>query len=528
MKTYFAYARVSTVKQGEHGSSLTEQHSAIDAYAARHGLPISQWFEEMETAAKQGRREFTRMMTELHRGKAAGVIIHKIDRSARNLKDWSQISDLMDAGIEVHFAHESLDMGTRGGRLAADIQAVVAADFIRNLRDEVRKGFYGRLKQGFYPLQAPRGYLNRGRAKAKEIDPVLGPLVRQAFELYGSGNYGLETLRAEMALRGLRSKAGKPLALEPTSRMLRNPFYIGLMRIDVTGQVFAGNHEPLVTKKLFDRVQAILAGRLYPRVEKNRFLFRRLIKCARCGRSLTGERQKGRIYYRCHDLGCFGVCVSETNIDIFVRQQLALLEVEEGEIGDFRDILRHQIEIGDVGAEDRIAGIKRDVGLIDERLIRLTDAILDDTIDKVAYDERKIALINQRIALQDRLRESDKLTQSRMMAERFELGFAALQGYIRGNDDEKREVVKIVCSNMLSDRKKLLLPMDWPFEHMRTWSISQSCEPYQGTDRISSLAKRHESMRELIQNIVDDAPGEPLSTPSERPQERREARDQCC
>ena len=166
MKSYFAYIRVSTVKQGEQGSSLQEQKSAIEVYAARHGLAIAQWFEETETAAKQGRREFARLTTLLRKRQASGVIIHKIDRSARNLKDWAGLGELIDAGVEVLFAHEGLDMQTRGGRLAADIQAVVAADFIRNLRDEVRKGFYGRLKQGFYPLQAPRGYVDRGELSA--------------------------------------------------------------------------------------------------------------------------------------------------------------------------------------------------------------------------------------------------------------------------------------------------------------------------------------------------------------------------
>jgi site-specific DNA recombinase len=157
MKAYFAYIRVSTVKQGAHGSSLQEQRAAIEAFASRSALAISQWFEERETAAKQGRTAFNRMLADLERGRAAGVIIHKIDRSARNLKDWARLGELMDRGIEVHFVQDNLDLATRGGRLSADIQAVVAADFIRNLREEVRKGFYGRLKQGFYPLPAPRG-----------------------------------------------------------------------------------------------------------------------------------------------------------------------------------------------------------------------------------------------------------------------------------------------------------------------------------------------------------------------------------
>jgi site-specific DNA recombinase len=85
-KAYLAYIRVSTVKQGEHSSSLQEQRDAITNFASRQGLHITAWFEERETAAKLGRGEFTQMMNALKKGKAAGVIFHKIDRSARNLR----------------------------------------------------------------------------------------------------------------------------------------------------------------------------------------------------------------------------------------------------------------------------------------------------------------------------------------------------------------------------------------------------------------------------------------------------------
>lgn len=172
MKPFLAYIRVSTPKQGQLGVSLQEQRAAIERYAEREGLAIVRWFEERETAAKRGRPIFSHMMKELRNGKAKGVIIHKIDRGARNLKDWADLGELIDLGVHVQFATESLDLHTRGGRLSADIQAVVAADYIRNLREETRKGFYGRLKQGVYPLPAPIGYVNCGAGKPKEADPA--------------------------------------------------------------------------------------------------------------------------------------------------------------------------------------------------------------------------------------------------------------------------------------------------------------------------------------------------------------------
>src|SRR5665213_281432 len=319
MKNYFAYIRVSTVKQGEKGSSLQEQKSAIEGYARKHNLSIFEWFEEKETAAKLGRPVFTRMLKALDRGIAAGVITHKIDRSARNLKDWATLGELIDRGIEMHFAYESIDLTTRGGRLSADIQAVVAADFIRNLRDEVRKGFYGRLKQGIYPLGAPLGYLDKGGGVPKAIDPVRGPLVVQAFDLYATERWSLDTIGPELFLRGLRNRMGGPVTRNGLSTIFNNSFYIGIIRLR-TGEVFQGIHTPLIDKSIFDRVQTILRERVPHRAISHRFRYQRMLRCVSCGLSLIAERQKGHVYYRCHTRSCPATCIREDKINETLRE----------------------------------------------------------------------------------------------------------------------------------------------------------------------------------------------------------------
>jgi len=500
MKGYYGYVRVSTVRQGEHGSSLQEQRAAIEAFATRQQFTITGWFEETETAAKLGRRAFNRMLAEVERGRVAGVIIHKIDRGARNLRDWAHLADLMDRGIEVHFAHDNLDLTTRGGRLAADLQAVVAADYIRNLRDEVKKGLYGRLKQGIYPFSAPRGYLDRGGGKLKEIDPIVGPLVLQAFELYGTGRFSLDQLRIEMAARGLRSNSGSPLSLDAISSVLRNPFYVGMIRIKTTGEHFEGKHQTLVPRALFDRVQAILSGRLYPRVEIHRYLFRRLIKCARCGRSLTGERQKGIVYYRCHDRGCRGVSLREHEIDARLRRTLAALRLSDEDVGDLREMLREEMERENASSGDRLATVKRDLALIEGKLSRLTDAMVEGAIDKSAYDERRAALINQRLDLREQQQAGGNSTFWKSMLERFELGFVALQSYEMGNDDEKREAVQTVSSNLLADGKKLVVSMSQPFDTLLEWTNSGVCGLSQG------------AVRTLLSKLTDAVAERPLTT----------------
>ena len=111
----------------------------------------------------------------------------------------------------------------------ADIQMVLAADYSRNLSLEVKKGLYGRIKHGSYPFQAPIGYVNNGKGALKTVDPIKGPLVNLAFDLYCSGEYSISSLTDEMARRGLTGFYGQPVVRRNMETMLRNPFYIGKM-----------------------------------------------------------------------------------------------------------------------------------------------------------------------------------------------------------------------------------------------------------------------------------------------------------
>ena len=65
-------------------------------------------------------------------------------------------------------------------------------------------------------------------------------------------------------------------------------------------EIFGGQHEPLISKKLFDTCQEVMGkrGRVHE-VHKNNFAFLGLLKCASCGASITAEKQKGHHYYRC-------------------------------------------------------------------------------------------------------------------------------------------------------------------------------------------------------------------------------------
>ncbi|PIR04610.1 MAG: resolvase [Candidatus Liptonbacteria bacterium CG11_big_fil_rev_8_21_14_0_20_35_14] len=478
MPSYFGYIRVSTVKQGEHGVSLQEQKDAIARYALAKGFEIIRWFEERKTAAKSGRPEFDLMLKELNKSTAKGVIIHKIDRSARNLKDWSNLGELIDSGVDVHFANESLDLHSRGGRLSADIQAVVAADYIRNLKEETKKGFYGLIKQGLYPLPAPLGYVDCGKGKPKELDPERAPLVKKAFLLYASGQFSLDTLTAEMYQKGLRNRNGRPVSRSGLAKMFKNPFYIGLIRIHTSNELFSGIHPPLISKTLLDRVNDVLQGKQVKKIVQHEFVFRKLFSCRQCNRLMTGEKQKGFVYYRCHTHGC-KTSIREDNINQVVQDKLRRIIFNH----ELRHVLYKALQkFRETWFEERnnnIAQMELQLSHVLTRLNRLTDAYLDGTIDTTLYKEKKESLLIERKATEEKLAliKSENMNIPDRIQKYFELAESLYLSYKSANLDEKQELLKMVSSNCGVEGKNVVFMLNFPYSELEKMASVSSGGP---------------------------------------------------
>jgi len=461
MKKCFGYIRVSTAKQGE-GVSLEAQKEAIQAFADRHDISICQWFEEKETAAKKGRAIFTAMVRQLSQGKADGLVIHKIDRSARNFSDWAKIGELSDQGVDIHFATETLDFRSRGGRLTADIQAVIAADYIRNLREETIKGINGRLKQGLYPFAAPIGYLNNGGGKPKTPDPERAPMIRKMFELYASGEYSIRLLGAEMKTQGLRNLQGKPLSICGIETILNNPFYTGLIRLKTSGKVYEGVHDPIVPPALFQLVQDIKLGKYGKKTTKHNQLFRGLFRCGNCDAPMTPETQKGYVYYRCHTTGCQTKTVREEEIEGAIVEILTQLELTQDNyttlIGWLQKWFQEQKQTDEIQK-----ALTLQMAQVKSRIERLTDALIDRLIEKDIYNNRMQALLLEKAEIEGKSKQSEKLETDLWHIKKFLERLKNLADTYRiAKSTEKRQIIKFAFSNRRIIVKNICLePSNW-------------------------------------------------------------------
>lgn len=318
MKRAVIYLRVSTSGQADtdydaEGYSIPAQRDACQRKAeSMDATVVDEYLDRGETARVADRPAFQTMLERIkHHKDVDYVVVHKINRFARNLEDAVVLGvGLRKAGAQLVSAVENID-DSPGGRLLHGVLATIAEFESANLANEVLKGTVQKAKNGGTPFRAPLGYLNvrdviDGRIiRTVAVDPDRAPLIRYAFEEYASGNWTLRALLADLTAKGLTSRPTpkqpeKPLYLATLADMLHNRYYMGLLAY--RGIENAGRHEPLVASETFQRVQTVLKLHAHEaeKARKHPHYLKGTVYCARCEARLCITHAKGRyVYFFC-------------------------------------------------------------------------------------------------------------------------------------------------------------------------------------------------------------------------------------
>ena len=301
------YARVSSKEQEDTGYSLDAQEKLLKEYASKNTFSIAKVFRVSESASgKQIRKIFNEMLQYTEKNKIPVILCEKIDRLTRNLKDAASVSDWIneDERREVHFVKESfiVNKNTRAHEnFVWDMKVAVARFYTNNLSEEVHKGQKEKLAQGWLPTKPPIGYKTIGEKghKIHILDETTAPLVKKMFALYATGNYSINALVEVMHKEGLRNGGGKKFGKSRMHTSLSDPFYFGKMKWN--GEIYAGQHEPLISKELFDTVQQKLTRSTNnPQYKKHLPVFKAKIRCEECAGIVAWEIQKGHWYGHCN------------------------------------------------------------------------------------------------------------------------------------------------------------------------------------------------------------------------------------
>jgi DNA invertase Pin-like site-specific DNA recombinase len=303
------YARVSSEEQVE-GYSLDAQLRACRRYVADHGWTVfREYIEEGRSARTDDvnkRPQFKQMMEDAQQRHIDTVLVHKLDRFARNRRIAFDCFDhLTKWNIGFVSLLENMDFSTPWGGLALTMLVGLAQFYSDNLSLETKKGWAERKAQGLYCSLLPFG-VGKGTDGLPEPDPDTFDGLAMAFEAAAQGKSDREIAIALNAA-GLRitGNRGTNLFTKDSVRgLLTNRFYVSELP-DGRGGWLKAKHAPLIDDALFKQAQAARRrNRRSPRTIATTARVSSLsglLRCAACEGPLwmhQNERGRTRAYCR--------------------------------------------------------------------------------------------------------------------------------------------------------------------------------------------------------------------------------------
>jgi hypothetical protein len=350
------------------------------------------------------------MIELIEKGEASGILAWHPDRLARNSVDGGRVVYLLDTGkLSALKCPTFWFENTPQGKFMLNIAFGQSKYYVDNLVENIKRGIRQKLRRGEFPGKAPIGYLNEPRLRTIVVDEAKAPLVQQLFETYATGHYSLPQLRNLAATWGLVSREGKPISLSKLTDVVSSQFYLGMFRYE--GELHEGSHPPLISRKLFDRVQGVLAQSGSPHTERaHLFPFLGLLTCGECGCAITAERQKGHHYYRCTKKRghCTQRYVREEALAAQLRQAVQKVSLSDAwaskMLGQIDEWKTTEAQASASFAQQQ----KEKLSAIQGKLDRLLDAHLDGVITREEYVGRKERLLNEKAVLAERMAEVER------------------------------------------------------------------------------------------------------------------------
>ena len=326
-KKAVAYARFSSDNQRD--ESIDAQLRAIRKYADDNGIEIvHEYIDRAKTGTNADRESFQEMLNDSRDGGFSLVIVHKLDRFARNRFD-SAISKakLKNNGVRVVSVLEHLDDTPESIIITEGLLEAMSEYYSANLSREVMKGMKeNALSCKHTGGKPPLGY-HVGEDMRLEIDEREAPFVKFIFDAILNGMTYSEII-SELNKRGAKTKKGGTFGKNSLHAILTNEKYTGVYiynrAVSKNASGKRNNHKSkdaeniirieggvprIISKEKFDAVQKILGKRRSlshtKSSAKESYLLAGKIFCGVCGNTYCGNRQKnshGYLYitYRCN------------------------------------------------------------------------------------------------------------------------------------------------------------------------------------------------------------------------------------
>ncbi len=378
------YTRKSTEEGLEQEfNSLDAQRESAEAYIksqAQEGwiaLP-ARYDDGGYSGATIERPALARLMQDIEAGAVDCITVYKVDRLSRSLLDFARlVARFEQKGVSFVSVTQQFNSQTSMGRLTLNMLLSFAQFEREVIAERIRDKFAASRRRGKHMGGAPvLGYDIDRAEKRLVVNPKEAKLVRHIFkrfleissvtrimrELNGAGH----KTKNWTTIKG-RVREGRPWDKGHLYRLLGNCLYMG--EVNHLGDRYPGEHEPVVDRPTWDRVQALLASRYRERDPTKRtkaaILLRGLARCAHCdcAMSPTFSIKHGTMYryYLC-------MKASKSGAEACPLRRIAAGELEGVVEGELRRLFQNPKLLGPVlrepvlyAAASRLDGLWEDL-----------------------------------------------------------------------------------------------------------------------------------------------------------------------
>jgi len=489
------YIRVSTEDQAKEGYSLEVQREYLESFAEREGYKVFKVYCDDGISAYSTRRPaLQELLEEAKERKFDLVLVYKIDRFSRNLKDLLNLVDeLSTYGVGFKSATEPFDTTTSAGKLMFQ-QLGSFAEFERNrIAERVFPGMVKGIRQGRWQgsRYAPYGYSYNKEKKLLEIDEKEAKVVKMIFEMC-LADKSINYITEYLTKRRYRNRRGNIFTAKLIRDILKNRIFIGEIvwnkcHYDKTRKtkkgyayvknspedwiIAKGNHEPIIDREDFEQAQIRINERRQAR-RKNRssYPLSGILYCAKCNHKYlgyspvsnhrTGEKKR---WYRCSGpyrsfIKCKNRAVKAEEIEPKVSQILdCLLRSDKLKNNRWTSLTASNTGNFEKISEIELEKLKNKLKINREKQTKLTDVFLDNLISEEVFKAKNEDLREEEEELKKRI----ALDELRALEREKSRGYLnSLEEFIAGYDPEKeldcdmqKQVLGLLFKNIKIARK---------------------------------------------------------------------------
>jgi site-specific DNA recombinase len=279
------YIRVSTEDQAKEGYSLEVQREYLEFFAKREGLTIFKIYQDDGiTGYSTERPALKGLLKDAKEKRFDLVLVYKIDRFSRNLKDLLNLVDeLSSYGIGFKSATEPFDTTTSAGKLMFQ-QLGSFAEFERNrIAERVFPGMVKGVQQGNWQgaRYGPYGYKYNKEKKLLETNEEEARVVKLIYTMFLCDK-SIRRITEYLTRKGYRNRKGNIFTTKLIGDILKNRMYTGKLvwnvhHYDKTQKtkkgyryiknppekiiIAQGKHQPIISEEDFELAQKKLAER---------------------------------------------------------------------------------------------------------------------------------------------------------------------------------------------------------------------------------------------------------------------------